>query len=228
MTSVTAVTVAVRGHVAQERDLAERVAWAERPPRDLDLSGLDHVEAVAGVTGVEHGLAGRDADLVQTRREVLEHALPATRPGSGTRRSRSRLRGSGGDPVDGAQLPQRRAGSDGEHQPDRDERALGARDVHEHGPSKAPIPIAASSSPSSVPSTRPSTSSPHDALQQRQRADVDERVADARPGRAPRAPPGPPSRAPPRRAATPQHEPDPRSRWRAVRGRRGRARRSRR
>ena len=34
-------------HVAEERDLAERLAGAERAPEDLDLAALDHVEAVA-------------------------------------------------------------------------------------------------------------------------------------------------------------------------------------
>ena len=62
-------------HVAQERDLAERLAGAEAAPEDRDLARLDHVEAIAGVALAQDHRAGREGHGGRLAREPFEHGL---------------------------------------------------------------------------------------------------------------------------------------------------------
>ena len=120
----------------QQRDLAEAVSAPERPhdaPVDDDLrpSGLDDVEALAGIALPEHRGAGRergvlepDAELLDRRdRERTEHADAAQHLDVGVAHAHA--------PVEPAQRRPARRHGERREQPDPDERGTDAEQLHD-------------------------------------------------------------------------------------------------
>ena len=142
-------------HVAEERDLAERLTGAERAPEDLDLAPLDHVEAVAGVAFAEDRLPGRRRHDRRRLREELDHVLGQDGEQRDTAQERCARRCGRGtvDRCEAARGEERRGGEDA---PAEMSVASAPSKEISRGASSPPTPIAPSRRPSSTPSTRPS------------------------------------------------------------------------
>ena len=151
------------GDVPKQRDLAEvlaRALAADRLPvhRDLDLSLVDHVEQLAGVTLLEdrgsgrHGLRDESREATSSSAGACSGAKIGIAAGA---RSRGRARSPGGR---SSAAPARR-GSRAPGAGRRSRSAPRSGQLTSTGASSAPRPIVRVRMLSTAPNTRPSTSS---------------------------------------------------------------------